>query len=354
MKILFYTDPHWSQYSSILRKRGRKYSQRLENLINSVNWAESLSNEAGCGLVICLGDFFDSAILNSEEITALQDISWNYNVPHFFLVGNHESGVSSLEFNSTKAIERDGFTIVDKPGRLVIDNTSSLYFLPYIIEENRKSIKEYMNELTDGEPTKNNIILSHNDLMGIRYGKFESKEGFNLKEIEENCSLFLNGHLHNSSFLNDKETILNLGNLTGQNFGEDAYRYKHYACVLDTDTMELDFYENPHAFNFYHIDISSTSDLKKLNTLKTNAVVTFKCREELIDILKKEIVKFDNIVEHKVVAYRDEVVIDDSQSKEISLSGMDYLNKFTDFILQSVGDFDVVREELAHISKGVN
>ena len=36
-KFLIYADPHWSQYSSIVRKRGNKYSMRLHNLINSLN-----------------------------------------------------------------------------------------------------------------------------------------------------------------------------------------------------------------------------------------------------------------------------------------------------------------------------
>ena len=34
MKILFYADPHWSTTSSIVQSRGKKYSTRLENLID--------------------------------------------------------------------------------------------------------------------------------------------------------------------------------------------------------------------------------------------------------------------------------------------------------------------------------
>jgi DNA repair exonuclease SbcCD nuclease subunit len=351
-KILFYTDPHWSQYSSIVRKRGVKYSQRLENLISSLNWAENLSKQLSCDMVICLGDFFDSAVLNSEEITALQDITWNMDVPHYFLVGNHESSVSSLEYSSTKALEIKGFSVIDKPQRLILDEKSSLYFLPYTLEENRKTVKEYIAEMSVGIPTTNNIVLSHNDIIGIRYGMFESKEGFNLKDIEDNSTLYLNGHLHNSTFLNSKDTILNLGNLTGQNFGEDAYRYKHYAATLDTSTMDLNFHENPHAFNFYHVDIKENADFKKLSFLKTNAVVNFRCKEELMDQLRSVIRVVPNIVEYKIVAYKEEIVLNKAHMDELSLSNMDYLEKFTEFIIQTVGDSEVIREELTHISGG--
>jgi DNA repair exonuclease SbcCD nuclease subunit len=355
-KILLYTDPHWSQYSSILRGRGVKYSQRLENLIESVNWAETLSFQYECDMVVCLGDFFDSAVLNSEEITALQDISWNKFLPHYFLVGNHESSVSSLEYSSTKALERNKFFIVDGPQR-IIQEKADILFIPYIIEENRKTIKEYWDmtepqEVYYPEFKQNKIVFSHNDILGIRYGKFESKEGFDLKEIEQQSDLFLNGHLHNSTFLNGKETILNLGNLTGQNFSEDAYRYKHYAIVLDTDTLSLTFHENPHAFNFYHIDIKTLIDFNKISLLKNNAVVSFRCKEELIPELRLVIKTLPNIIEHKVVVYREDVVVDEARMSELSLSSMNYLEKFTDFVIQTLGDSDLIREELTHISGG--
>ena len=355
-KILLYTDTHWSQYSSILRKRGVKYSQRLENLINSVNWAENLSKEQNCDMVVCLGDFFDSAVLNSEEITALQDIVWNTELPHYFLVGNHESSVSSLEYSSTKALERSGFNIVDGPQR-IIQEKADILLLPYILEENRETIKEYWDmtepqEVYYPEFKQNRIILSHNDILGIRYGKFESKEGFDLKEIEEQSELFLNGHLHNSTFLNGKETILNLGNLTGQNFSEDAYRYKHYAVVLDTETLSLTFHENPYAFNFYHIDIKTVIDFNKISLLKNNAVVNFRCVENIMDGLKDVLKNNTGIVEYKIVAYREDMVVNKEHMEELSLSKMNYMEKFTEFIIQTIGDSEMIREELTHISGG--
>ena len=37
----------------------------------------------------------------------------------------------------------------------------------------------------------------------------------------------------------------NIGNLTGQNFGEDAFKHKHQACILDTDNGSLQWFTNP-------------------------------------------------------------------------------------------------------------
>ena len=70
-KILICGDIHFSTYSSILRKRGEFYSERLENLLWSINWVEKTAEDNKCNRIIYLGDFFDKASLDSEELTAL-------------------------------------------------------------------------------------------------------------------------------------------------------------------------------------------------------------------------------------------------------------------------------------------
>ena len=105
MRILIYSDNHWCQYSSIVRKRGEKYSLRLENQIASINWAERLSLEMGCNKVVHLGDFFDSSTLNSEEITSLKEIHWYESAHHTFLCGNHELGRVENEFSTASIFQ---------------------------------------------------------------------------------------------------------------------------------------------------------------------------------------------------------------------------------------------------------
>ena len=144
MKIGIVGDIHWSKYSSIVRLRGNKYSFRLENCINSINWAESVT--CSCNSVVYLGDFFDSSDLNAEEITALKEISWNFR-PHYFLVGNHELGTNDLTYSSSHLFEYinapGGATVIDKPYSVTVSNIT-MHFLPYILEEHRKSISEHL------------------------------------------------------------------------------------------------------------------------------------------------------------------------------------------------------------------
>lgn len=209
MKILFYTDPHFCQYSSLIRGRGNKYSIRLENEIKSINWAEQLAVDNHCNEIICGGDFFDTATLNAEEITALNDIQFANYIHHTFIVGNHEIGLNNDIFSTAHIFSCFDFDVIDKPTTIRVDGLHDIMLLPYILESNRSTIGEYCESLN----IKNPIIFSHNDIAGIQMGQFMSTVGFNIDDIENNCTIFINGHLHNGQKITNK--IINVGNLTG-------------------------------------------------------------------------------------------------------------------------------------------
>ena len=347
MRILLYTDPHFCQYSSIVRKRGNKYSARLENLVESINWVENLVAEKFCQAVFCLGDFFDKPELNAEEITALKEIQWDQEAYHYFLVGNHESNRNNLVYSSTNCLKNiPNCSIIDTPTLEQWNTSHSFLFLPYILEEDRKPLIEYLKE-----SKKPAIIFSHNDIKGIQYGKFESVEGFDLTEIEQNCDMFINGHLHNGLFLNEVETILNLGNLTGQNFSENAFEYKHFACILDTDTLRLEFYENPYAFNFYKVDIKTKNDFNTLNNL-VNAVLTIRCSHDLVPELKTYIDNLSNIKEYRIISVKEELS-SEAVKEELKLNSIDHLQQFNDFVIEKLGTAKEIIEELNYITGGM-
>jgi DNA repair exonuclease SbcCD nuclease subunit len=245
MKILCFTDNHFCERSSIISKYGEKYSLRLENQISSLNWVEEIAKIKGCNLVVCLGDFFDKPHLTDQELTALQDIKWREDIPHYFIVGNHESEENDLQYSSTKVLEGKNRFIIASPCHQDFSDIQ-LAFLPYIVESNKQPLETYFPK-TD----KPRILFSHNDILGLQMGPVVSKIGFSVDEIETNCTCCINGHLHNGTVITSK--ILNLGNLTGKDFGEDATKYQHKIMIIDTDTFAIEFIENPFAFNFINL-----------------------------------------------------------------------------------------------------
>lgn len=337
MRVLIYSDVHISQDSSIVKTFGTKYSTRLEYIIKSLDWAEDLALKENCQAVFNLGDTFDKPVINPMEATAVQDIKWN-NLPHYILVGNHDSNVASLEYSSVAILKKLGFNIINEVTHLK-DGETNFTFIPYIMNDNRKPLKEYLIG-------KDDIVLSHNDIAGFNFGLFISTEGFNIDEIKKDCKLFLNGHLHNSSFLDKK--ILNVGNLCGQNFSEDAFNYDHGCWILDTDKMSLDFYENPFALNFYKIEYSSNKNL--LSKLKNNSVLMIKCERKDQDKLKEDLETIkDKIIATRVLLYDKDVV--NSIDSIVKLEKIDHLKQFTDFIHDKLGNTDLINSELAEVCK---
>ena len=347
MKIGICGDIHWSTYSSILRNRGKNFSLRLEGLIKSLSWVEQIIKEQGCAEEIFLGDTFDKPDLTAEEISALSEVEWNNNsrLKHF-IVGNHESGVSSLIYNSTQTLHKVG-VVEDKPYLYPLDDKTELLFLPYITEDDRKPLVEY---LTNRNNNKKLIICSHNDIKGFQMGAFLSKTGFEVDEINKNCDLYLNGHLHNCGKVNDK--IINIGVLTGQNFSEDAFKYDHHIAVLDTETMTLEYFENPYAFNFYKIAIDKESDINDLNKLKNNAIVSLKCLCGFEDKVKEILENSKKIINYRVMIERNDTFEYDGELQD--LNNIDHLKQFQEFILErqpDIGDINVVKEELVEVCK---
>lgn len=342
MRIAICGDIHLCKNSSIIRQRGTNFSVRLENCIKSINWFEDIAEQNKCDLEVFLGDVFDSANLDDETITAINQISWN-KIPKKAIVGNHESSSADLYYNSLNVLAGlANFTVYSAP---VIESTNGLElcYLPYIIESDREPLVNYF-----GKKQATRIVFSHNDLCGIQLGPITSKTGFKLDEIEANSDLFINGHLHNGQKITNR--IINLGVLTGKDFGENADLYPHNIIILDTDTLKCQFIENPFAFNFYKLEILNKSDLIKLNRLKNNSVLSIKCTADLLNDVK-------NILEapnSNVYIYRTIIAQLKSETTELLDTAdlvSDHLAKCIECCRAKLENTEILEQELAEICK---
>lgn len=348
MKFLIYTDVHWCTYSSIIRSRGENYSKRIENLISSVNWAEELALKQDCDGVICLGDFFNKPDLTSEELTSITEIKWA-NLPHAFIIGNHDASNKSLSYNSVNVLSRDTFDIIKKVKKVKVTDKVYFLFIPYLQDDVRQSILDYRTELEIPEDAKV-IVLSHNDVKGIQYGPTLSKVGIDLEDIEEHCTLFLNGHIHNGNKI--ARNGFNLGNLTGKLFEEDAFKFSHQVIILDIngEDIGLDFIENPYAYNFYQLEVKSIQDLFKLDSLKNHAIISVKYLPEFKQELQEAISKHPNIEESKIIRIME--FIESADSGLVKLADMNHLDQLKTFVLAELGSDDLLLEELNKIILG--
>lgn len=346
MKVLIFSDIHWSQNTSILRSYGERYSTRLELLVSTMDWINRTAVERGCSAMVCAGDMMDRSDCNDMELTALGDIRWNPGMPCYFLVGNHESSVMDLRYTTLKPLESETKTIIGTPTGFTWGG-SQVHFVPYVTEDMRKPLKEYLHNV---DRSLHQVVISHNDIKGIRYGKYESRSGFGLDEIEGCCDLYLNGHIHNGSRIGSK--VVNLGSSTAHNFSNDSSRFNYGIWILDTDTLGLEFIENPYSLNFYKFDISSKDDMGCLGNLRNHAIVSARCPDSIKEEVREALVGNPHVILHKLIVSANPV--GDSatgNSAMASLGGLDYMERFREFIMENMGKDAIVMEELGEVCK---
>lgn len=336
MKAAIVGDLHWCTYSSIWRQRGNRYSSRLENLIDTLNWVERTADLNETDVVIYLGDFFDRADVTAEELTALRDIQFNYQ-HHIFLVGNHEIGRATDEFSTAHlfTLMADA-EIIDTPTHYDVGGRK-LGFLPYILENDRKSLAETL-PLCD-------VIFSHNDIQ-MDYGNFVSTDGYDPDEIVKRCTYFFNGHIHNFGTIADGK-IINIGNITGQNFSEDGFKYHHQMAILDLDSMKVSYIENPFAASFYKLNYSDITDpTSRAPFLDDNSIVTIKCRPDEVDACREYC---KGLLAYKIII--DRSAVSDGGQPLAEFEPVDHLAQFKTYILENLGNDELVVSELAEVLK---
>ena len=175
-----------------------------------------------------------------------------------------------------------------------------------------------------------------------------------IKDIENSCDLFLNGHIHNHSKF--CKNGYNIGNLTGQNFGEDAFKYKHQVCILDTDDGSLEWVVNPFAFNFYKFEVKSLKELNDILCLKigSHAVMTVKAPESIAVEAKKILESRGNIVASRVISVPNKEKEIEEEVEGIQLETMNHLDTFIHYIKENIGVSDIILSELSEVCTNEN
>ncbi len=345
-KILLYTDPHFCSATSVIRGKGDKYSIRIEKILDTLRWIEEEGNKRGVDDIICLGDFFDSPNLNAEEITAISSMDLS---KHKFIVGNHDAVREDLSFNSINIFNTS--KIYDKPGVEIYGDTQ-IVMLPYTLDSARKELKDILDELGIDDDKKI-VILSHNDIKNVQYGKITSSSGYDKDDIIANSDLFINGHIHTGGWVFD--TILNLGSVTGVNFNNNAFYWKPVIGILDTETLEIELVENPHAFLFYKLYFKEVGELKefidgldnsKYNIL--NAKMPYTEVPNASEVLKQSNLYYSRIISDYLVGNKNKEV---KESVELIDTSMNYYDRFKEFVKISYGENELFLNEIDKIAE---
>lgn len=318
-KYLIAADNHFCTTSSVITKRGGKYSTRLENQIKSLEWVNSF------GLpVIHLGDFFDKEVLTAEEISCLKEVKQKVDFSNWiFLQGNHgySGGFDVLDVFDNQ--------IISEPTEVPLDASHKCLFLPF------KSKQEDIKEDYD-------IIFSHIGIEGIPFGA----KGFDFEFIKSRCKMFLNGHLHNKTPLDHdkKHNYWNVGSLTAQNFSDECQYAEKGAWILDMSDLSLEFIENPYAFNFYKMNATDARIYEINPKLLPNACISVTCEEKDEAEFRE---KFKEAYYLRMNVQRSREI---SKAEEFRLT-VDYLKRFKESYIKKNGESSIILDELAEVMR---
>lgn len=340
MKIAVIGDIHWSETSSIVRQRTSDgLTKRLHNLMQSIQWVVKEMRAQEVDLIVQVGDFFDKSFVTGVEGAALREAEKfmrEENKDYGFdkwsvLLGNHE-----LDGRKNTLSLLHGADIIETP-KVIEYSDCRLVLLPYIAERDRKDIREYVGAQTD----KPIFVISHNDIAGVRYGQHESTQGFPISALNECCDLVLNGHIHNAEWVTNK--VRNVGNLTGQNFGENGFIYKHGLHIIDTSKYDsekpsscLTFIENPFAIKFATLELCDESEIDVLECqLKEEPdrwVLAIRTSESLAP-------KVQDIMEKYAFAFKKTIIYEKSEPINNIVDHGQRMNHIERFCLSAIDKF---------------
>lgn len=323
MKVLVYTDAHFSINSSIILGKVGSLDGRLSHLIKSFEWIREVAKAENCDLVVNCGDLVDSTTLRSEEITALSKaLSYHATLNEIHVMGNHEILTSDGSINSINFIENfENHKLITTPTVTEYGELRFLY-LPYGDYE--------IDELPDADIVFSHIDISNSDLNG-----FKLQARIEPNDLARKYKLLVNGHIHNHGWL-VQDKVLNLGALSGQNFSSTA---KSYIAVIDTDTFSCKLIENPYALRFLKKEYKTLSGVVKfIDTLQGEGkrfAVHVSVPVAIAETTREMLDKCESILSSRVTAIRtvssdsqEEIVYDEIDKVSDNESGFKALRSY--------------------------
>jgi len=248
MKIALITDTHYG-----FKKGNQDYHNYFLKFYNNVFFPTLKKKKIKH--VIHLGDVFDIRRnidfwsldwARKNIFTPLEDMGVNVDL----MVGNHDSFYkNTLEINSLDCLlqEYSNIRLYSDPSEVTVGGRKMVY-LPWICDQN----EQQTIDLLKGTDAK--VVLGHLEMEGFKTNPtYTSQHGRKTDEFSK-FDLVMSGHFHTKS---QKGNITYLGN-TYQMYWND-YADQRGFHIFDTDTLELEFIENPYEM-FYKIFYDDVKD----------------------------------------------------------------------------------------------
>ena len=211
------------------------YSRRLLREISSI------ALQHGCETVIHAGDLWhEKHGVNAYLLSLIHEElerSADAGVPWILLRGNHEIGLKSKPHETLLNLYSGVATIASTPRKLIWKDTS-VYFLPWYLGDQFKSLSQTLARATTSDANSKKILISH---VGLNEGFVSPSNCYRvpqkvaLKDLYPECySLVFLGDYHTTQTLGDR--TMYGGSPIAHQFGDVP---NQGVWLLDTDGPEV-------------------------------------------------------------------------------------------------------------------
>lgn len=318
MRVGIYTDVHCAYTSSILPTflDGSKYTLRLQMIIDTFKWMYEVFEKNNVDLIVNCGDLFDSHSVRAEELSAMSEaLSYGAKIPELHILGNHEILDKHRQFNAVALLNNySHIDIVSDP--LKLDCGISL--LPYCSTDDAAEVIPYLS---------NDILFSHIDIKGSYVTpEYALDVGVEPARLSNNFKRVINGHLHSPQSFD--RCVHNIGSTTSLSFSDNS-NYTPRVSIIDTKSLSIEYFENPHAIRFIKVPKATPETISKmLESVSNRMALRVDCSIEDKAAILSILDSCERVVAHRV---RAEHIVITSQSVN---------NVVTQSALESVTDVD--------------
>lgn len=333
MKIALLGDVHFGIFSSIPSK-SKLFQHNIKCFFEDVFLPEIKSR--GVSVILQTGDLYDNrkanasdAIVNSREclFDKLEDEGINF----YAIVGNHDMFYKeTLQVNSPELYlsQYKNVHIIKDPTTLKFDDGCSIDMIPWICDENRDHLMEFM------VGSKSEIVFGHFEINGFEMSKNHYCDFGLESNIFDKYDTVWSGHFHKKS-LSGK--IQYLGS-PSQHTWDDVNTEKGF-YIFDTATRQLEFIENP--YNLF-VKIEYTDDTKIKDTPDVEGKFVRVIADNGVD--KKKFDKFvDELMlfapyELRAITKTDTVAEIEVSLDELETGGFDTVKFLVEYTKNSVSE----------------
>ncbi len=225
MRLLMFTDIHFGARSNS--------DQHLQDCLDYIDWFCKLARDEKATHIAFLGDWYENRnAINVRTLKYSQEAARRLNtlgLPIYFIVGNHDLYHRSNRkvFSTDPFGDLENFVMVNEP----MEINEELFMSPFLFKDEYPMLAEQINahkyalghfEFRGFVVTGHDRVLDHGPDAGMLTGP----------------KYIISGHFHKRQ---TSKNIIYMGNTFPTNFG-DAWDEERGACMLETDTEDVTFY----------------------------------------------------------------------------------------------------------------